>query len=116
MSSGLFRSVSSIVSTAAVGGLLLSACVGGPRSGPTAEFSVAGGTGLQSDLQLTPAELAARPEPRSVTEAAAIEAELAQLAKQRAGGVSASEIAALEARARELRRLAAAGHDATLRR
>jgi hypothetical protein len=52
--------------------------------------------------------LAAREEPRSVAEAQAIEAELAMIARRRAAAVDPAEIAALEGRARELRRLNAA--------
>jgi len=52
--------------------------------------------------------LAARSEPRSVGEIAAIEAELLQIARRRASASDAAEVAALEARAHELRRLAAA--------
>ncbi len=51
--------------------------------------------------------LAGREEPRSLAEVEAIEAELALLAQRRAGA-GPGEIAALEARAGELRRLAAA--------
>ena len=52
--------------------------------------------------------LAARSEPRSAGEIAAIEAELLQIARRRASASDAAEVAALEARAQELRRLAAA--------
>lgn len=54
------------------------------------------------------ARLAARPEPHSVPEAEAIEAELAAIARRQAAAISPAEIAALKARAEELRRLAAA--------
>jgi hypothetical protein len=54
------------------------------------------------------ARLAARPEPYSVPEAETIEAELAAIARQRAATTDPAEIAALQARAEELRRLAAA--------
>jgi hypothetical protein len=116
MSSELFRSVSTLGATAAVCGLVLSGCMGEPRPGPRAEVSAPVENALLPGPEVTPAELAARPEPRSATEVAAIEAELALIAEQRAGGVSAGEIAALEARARELRRLVAAGEDVPLRR
>jgi hypothetical protein len=49
--------------------------------------------------------LAAREEPLSTAEVEAIEAELALIAERRAATRDAREIAALEARARELRRL-----------
>jgi hypothetical protein len=62
------------------------------------------------------AELAARPEPRRISEVAAIEAELDLLAKQRAASADPAEIAALEARAAELQRLAAAAGAGSLRR
>jgi len=52
------------------------------------------------------ASLAAREEPRSTAEVAAIEAELLLLAERRSAASDATEIAALDARARELRRLA----------
>jgi hypothetical protein len=55
--------------------------------------------------------LAARPEPRSVAEVRAIEAELALVAERRASATDAAEIAALEERAEELRRLGAAAQD-----
>jgi hypothetical protein len=51
------------------------------------------------------AELAARPEPLTTTEVEAIQTELALIAERRARVTDAREIAALEARARELRRL-----------
>ena len=51
--------------------------------------------------------LAARPEPRPVENAEAIQAELASIARRQAGAVSPQEIAALKARAAELQRLAA---------
>jgi hypothetical protein len=57
------------------------------------------------------ARLAVRAEPLGVPEVQAIEAELALIAERRAATGDAGEIAALDARARELRRLAlAAGH------
>ena len=56
--------------------------------------------------------LAARPEPRSVPDVLAIEAELALIAERRAAGAGPAEIAELEARAAELRRLAAAARAA----
>jgi hypothetical protein len=52
--------------------------------------------------------LVARPEPHSVPRAEAIEAELEAIARRQAAAVSPAEIAALKARAEELRRLAAA--------
>lgn len=60
--------------------------------------------------------LAARPEPRSVEEVAAIEAELALLAEQRSVTADPAEIAALDARAQELRRLFAAAQAGEVRR
>jgi hypothetical protein len=52
--------------------------------------------------------LATRTEPRSAGDVAAIEAELLQIARRRASASGPAEIAALETRAQELRRLAAA--------
>jgi hypothetical protein len=52
--------------------------------------------------------LALRGEPRSVAEVQAIEAELSVIAQRRAATKDPSEIAALEKRAKELRRLALA--------
>jgi hypothetical protein len=52
------------------------------------------------------ARLAAREEPRPVAEVEAIELELAALARQRQRAGSPGELAALDARAAELRRLA----------
>jgi hypothetical protein len=54
------------------------------------------------------ARLVARPEPHSVARAEAIEAELDAIARRQAAAVNPAEIAALKARAEELRRLAAA--------
>lgn len=51
--------------------------------------------------------LAARPEPRPVMDAEAVQAELASIARRQAGAVTPQEIAALRARAAELQRLAA---------
>jgi hypothetical protein len=51
--------------------------------------------------------LAARPEPRPLSQAEAIAAELAAIARRQSGAISQQELAALEARAAELRRLAA---------
>ena len=51
--------------------------------------------------------LAARPEPRSVMDSEAIQAELASIARREASAVTPQEIAALKARAAELQRLAA---------
>jgi hypothetical protein len=55
-----------------------------------------------------PARLATRPEPKSAAEVAAIEAELTLIAESQAASSDPQEIAELEARARELKRLAAA--------
>jgi hypothetical protein len=52
--------------------------------------------------------LAAREEPRSLRSAQEIETELAQIADRRARTTDAAEIAALDARARQLRKLALA--------
>jgi hypothetical protein len=52
------------------------------------------------------ARLAERPEPRSTAEVAAIEAELMLIAERRSATTDASELAELDARAEELRRLA----------
>jgi hypothetical protein len=52
--------------------------------------------------------LAARPEPRSLYDADAVEAELRLIAERRSAAADPAEIAALDARARELRRLSAA--------
>lgn len=52
-------------------------------------------------------QLAARDEPRAVSEADSIEAELAAIARRQASAISPQEIAALKAREAELRRLAA---------
>ncbi len=54
------------------------------------------------------ARLAAREEPRPVAEVQAIQAELTLIAEQRAATSDASTIAALDKRAKELRRLALA--------
>src|SRR5205814_6237990 len=54
------------------------------------------------------ARLASREEPRSVEGVRAIEAELADIADRRAKTTDAREIASLDARAKELRRLALA--------
>jgi hypothetical protein len=62
------------------------------------------------------ARLALRPEPRGVPEAQAVMAELALIAKKREAATSEREIAALEARARELQRLVDAAGDPPLRR
>ncbi len=60
--------------------------------------------------------LAAREEPLSVADVEAIQVELTLIAEKRAAATDAREIAALEARARELRRLALrAGAEPTLR-
>ena len=52
-------------------------------------------------------QLAARAEPISVAEVHSIELELAAIARQKQMATSPAEIAALQARAEELRRLAA---------
>ncbi len=65
---------------------------------------------------VTAAALAARPEPRNAAEVAAIQAELELLAERRSAGASGRELAALEARAEELRRLIAAAQAGPLRR
>ena len=54
------------------------------------------------------ARLVAREEPRSLADVQGIEAELAQIADRRARSNDPSEIAALDQRARQLRRLALA--------
>lgn len=59
--------------------------------------------------------LAARPEPRAIPDVRAIETELAAIAERRAATSNAVEIAALDARARELRRLAVAAGQPDLR-
>ena len=59
--------------------------------------------------------LAARPEPRSAEEVAAIEAELELLARRQSASGDRREIAALEARAKELQRLVAAAQAGPLR-
>lgn len=59
--------------------------------------------------------LAQREEPRSVPDVQAIEAELTIIAERRAASRDATEIAALDARARELRRLALAAGKGELR-
>ncbi len=68
---------------------------------------------------VTPPETAAapatRPEPRSAAEVAAIQAELELLAERRSAGASGRELAVLEARAEELRRLIAAAQAGPLR-
>jgi hypothetical protein len=62
------------------------------------------------------ARLAAREEPRPVADADAIEGELAAIARRQAAAISPTEIAALKARAAELRRLAAEAQAGALRR
>jgi hypothetical protein len=85
------------------------------RAAAVAEMrtAAAGGEPLPAVSQ---AELAARPEPRTATEVAAIETELALIAERRAASADRREIAALEARARELQRLVAAARAGPLRR
>ena len=72
------------------------------------------------DVSVTPAQrtaqLAARPEPRRIEEVAAIQAELLLIAERRASTFDPQEIAALEARERELRRLFAAAQAGEVRR
>lgn len=124
------------VLAAALGAFFLAGCMGGPGSGRLAssdplvvtEDGIAAGAmsperaaaiaeiraGAAAANASPPTEtaaqqtirLAAREEPRSLAEAQAIEAELALIAERRAGA-SPGEVAALEARAAELRRLAA---------
>ena len=50
--------------------------------------------------------LASRPEPRGLSTVEALEAELAEIGRRQAAAVSDAELAALQARAAELRRLA----------
>ena len=59
------------------------------------------------------ARLAAREEPRSVDDAEAIQSELAALAERRSVAAAPGEIAAMERRAAELRRLAVRARNAT---
>jgi hypothetical protein len=59
--------------------------------------------------------LAARSEPRSVPDAAAVEAELAAISRAEKGTITAAELAALKAREAELRRLLAAARAGALR-
>ena len=126
-------------------GLLVGGCVG-PRGGAAPDVSLAGADPAltQAEAELTraaivadiraraeaaggrpysaaddaarTAALAARPEPRSVQEVAAIQAELLLIAELRAGALDPQEIAALEARERELRRLFAAAQAGEVRR
>lgn len=111
-----------------LGGLVLGGCVGAPGlRGPVANAPVATGVPpetvtaeasadplvveaafAEAAPPVTLQEFAARPEPRSVADVEAIQAELAALAERRAAAGSAREIAALDARAEELKRLAAA--------
>ena len=131
------RPVPAKVSLAIATGLLLSGCVGAPdleardplvvtETGSATPAANAPGRELATAEMRAAAEagdsqpfpdvfqsaqtnaLAARGEPRSVGEIAAIEAELLQIARRRASASDAAEVAALEARAQELRRLAAA--------
>jgi hypothetical protein len=85
------------------------------RFAAVAEMRAAAAVG-QPQPAVSQAELAARPEPRSATEVAAIEVELALIAERRAASADQREIAALEARARELQRLVAAARAGPLRR
>jgi len=59
---------------------------------------------------IAPQQSSAFPPPQSVADIAAQQAELELLAKRRSGAVSAAELARLEARAVELRRLAQAAN------
>lgn len=119
--------------TAAALVLLLCGCVGAPHLGGTGGplvITEAGPAAPASDAALTRAQvvrqqraearaaaeapdvstatLLARPEPRSAAEVAAIEAELDLIARRQAQSADRREMAALEARARELQRLVAA--------
>ncbi len=83
---------------------------GTPRAAAIAEMraeaSAGDSTPYPDVFQVEKAKrLAAREEPLGVQEVDAIQAELALIAQQRAATTDAREIAALEARARELRRL-----------
>lgn len=60
--------------------------------------------------------LAARDEPISTEDVQAVTAELSEIARRRATATSAAEIAALDARAKELQRLAAAAAAGTVRK
>jgi hypothetical protein len=62
------------------------------------------------------ARLAEREEPRTVGDVQAIEAELQLIAERRAAASDPAEVAALEARALELRRLAASQQSGAMRR
>jgi len=73
-----------------------------------AQAEASGFLPFQDALQMEQTtRLAARDEPRSVGEVQAIEAELLLIAERRAAASDPAELAALEARARELRRLSA---------
>ncbi|MGH6925945.1 MAG: hypothetical protein ACRED5_19640 [Propylenella sp.] len=85
------------------------------RAAAVAEMRAAAASG-EPHPTVSQAELAARTEPRSATEVAAIETELALIAERRAASADQREIAALEARARELQRLVAAARVGPLRR
>lgn len=61
------------------------------------------------------ARLAARPEPKPLGDVAAIEAELADIAERERSAVAPGELAALKARAEELRRIAATARAGSLR-
>jgi hypothetical protein len=100
-------SVSSFFGSAALG-LLLAGCTGlGPKLAAPGDPLVITDA-VEPAPGLTAAQLAARPEPRSAAEVAALEAELEQVAQRRAESADPREIAALEERARELQLLAAA--------
>lgn len=81
-----------------------------------AQAEASGAQPFQDALQTEQTtRLAAREEPRSVGEVQAIEAELLLIAERRAAASDPAELAALEARARELQRLAADQQPAALR-
>ncbi len=61
------------------------------------------------------ARLAARPEPKPIGDVASVEAELAAIAERERTAVTPGELAALKARADELRRIAAAVRAGSLR-
>lgn len=61
------------------------------------------------------ARLATRPEPKPLDDVATIEAELADIAERQRNAVAPGELAALKARAEELRRIAATARAGSLR-
>jgi hypothetical protein len=137
------KPVPALLAATGATGLLLCSCIGAPdlrspdplvvtestpaspaagtptaREVATAEMRAAAAAGDDQPYPdvFQPAQtnaLAARGEPRSAAEVAAIEAELLRIARRRASASDAAEVAALEARARELRRLAAAAQSGT---